>query len=529
MDILDTLPDYVANIIFTVITCLCLVLAYRLLLHPLKNFPGPILARLSDCYGTFFALRRDLHLATFRDHQQYGPVIRQGPNKLVFNTVTAFRDIHQNERVTKSHLYLLGSPSLRNKGVFVSIDRDAHRSRRKLISQAISERSMRNFEPVMIAQVDIFLRRLLLSTQSSEPEAVNMSEYLRYLTFDVVSLLSFGRQFHLQTSSKNRFILQSIEYLSWHANVLLQLPLLSWFKTETILNLLFLKMQLGTYRLLVDMIKQRMVQDKDASQDLYSFIAESLKPGPKEKLDQSALWNEATFFLQAGSDTTSTCLSATFFYLSRNKRCYEELAREVRSTFNSGSEIRSGPTLAKCHYLRACIDEALRMSPSVPGTLWREQYADDKAPGPLIIDGHLIPRGTQVGVNIYALHHNEEYFPDSFSYKLERWIAPTGAPTHDAFAAFLTGPRGCAGKAMAYLEASLVLAKTIWYFDFEPASGELGKIGMGRNGNTRGRNREGEFQIYDIFTATSDGPYLKFRPRGHHWKDLDEDTQKVSG
>ncbi|OTA62649.1 cytochrome P450 [Hypoxylon sp. EC38] len=527
MDILDTLSGYLVNVSFIIVACFCLVLGYRLLLHPLKNFPGPLIARLSDFYGTFFAIRRDLHLVTLRDHQKYGPVIRQGPNKLVFNSVGAFRDIHQNERFTKSHLYLLGDPSIRNKGVFTAIDRDAHRSRRKLIGQVISERSMRNFEPTMTAQIDIFLRQVLLSSQGLEPEALKMSERCRYLSFDIVGLLSFGHEFHLQTSSKNRFILQSIEYLSWHANVLFQLPLLSWLRTGMILNILFFRIQMGTYSLLEAVIKQRLGQDKDAVHDLYSYVADFPKPDT-EKLDQSYFRSEASFLLQAGSDTTSTCLSATFFYLSRNKMCYEELAREIRSSFNFGSEIRSGPALAKCHYLRACIDEALRMSPPAPGTLWREQYPDDKNSGPLIIDGHLIPSKTQVGVNIYTLHHNEEYFPDSFSYKPERWLTPTGTQTNDAFAAFLTGPRGCAGKAMAYLEASLVLAKTLWYFDFEPASGELGKIGMGKNGNRRGRNREGEFQIYDVFTATSDGPYLKFRPRSYYWKDLDEATQKIS-
>lgn len=72
----------------------------------------------------------------------------------------------------------------------------------------------------------------------------------------------------------------------------------------------------------------------------------------------------AVFFL-AGGDTTATALSALFFYLSRNPEAYGKLADEIRTTFSSHSEIHGGPKLAGCRYLRACIEEALRMSPSV--------------------------------------------------------------------------------------------------------------------------------------------------------------------
>ena len=90
----------------------------------------------------------------------------------------------------------------------------------------------------------------------------------------------------------------------------------------------------------------------------------------------------------------------------------------------------------------------------------------------------------------------------------------------DAFAPFSIGPRGCAGKAMAYLETSLVLAKTMWYFDFETSPGQLGVIGAGKAGAEEGRERLSEFQLYDIFNMAHDGPYLNFRVRGDFWKDL---------
>lgn len=228
-----------------------------------------------------------------------------------------------------------------------------------------------------------------------------------------------------------------------------------------------------------------------------------------------------------GAFSTSAGICALFFYLAHNKRCYERLAEEIRSTFSSPADIRGGPQLSNCHYLRACIDEALRIAPPVPGTLWRELAPDEKQT-PLIIDGHVIPPDTQVGVNIYTLHHNEKYFPDPYVFRPERWM-PSETPKpqldlmNEAFTPFSVGYRGCAGKAMAYLETSLVVAKSLWYFDFQRAPGPLGDVGGGIPGRTDGRGRRDEYQLYDVIAGEHDGPYLLFTPRGDACKDLQVD------
>ena len=226
-------------------------------------------------------------------------------------------------------------------------------------------------------------------------------------------------------------------------------------------------------------------------------------------------------------------MSALFFYLSRNPSCYATLAAEIRSAFSSASEIRSGPQLNSCKYLRACIDEALRMSPPTLTPLWRQQDAGDDSGQPFIVDGHVIPRSTQVAVSLYSLLHNEEYFPDPFSFKPERWLdAPKGsdedteeqraalANMRKAFVPFIVGDRSCAGKAMAYLETSLTFARTLWYFDFEAAPGKAGEVGAGKLGRTDGRGRPGEYQLDDVFVATHRGPNLVFRKRDDFCEEL---------
>jgi cytochrome P450 len=216
-------------------------------------------------------------------------------------------------------------------------------------------------------------------------------------------------------------------------------------------------------------------------------------------------------------------MSALFFYLLKHPDCYEKLALEIRSTFERGAQIKSGPVLASCSYLRACIDETLRMSPPGSGTFWRELSDNDtEQRGPLIIDGHIVAPGTQVGVCTYAIHHNPDYFPDPFTFKPDRWLGKNAtARQFQAFAPFSLGSRACAGKTLAYLEISLTVAKTLWYFDFEqPQSGDMSDEGGRRLSFGRNRGRDEEFRMYDIFSAAHKGPLVSFETRGDYWTDL---------
>lgn len=224
--------------------------------------------------------------------------------------------------------------------------------------------------------------------------------------------------------------------------------------------------------------------------------------------------------MEAG-DTISATLAGVFFYLSRSTECYEKAVKEVRRNFDSDADITSGKALKNCRYLRACINETLRMSPPIGGTLWREVVPETEKQL-LIVDGHVIPPDTLVGVNIYSLHHNEKYFPDPFRFNPDRWLASplTGdeqddaaitSEMHQAFTPFSVGIRSCAGKAMAYLEASLVIAKVLWHFDFEQVPGAQGDIGAIYRNTTFGTRVE--FKTLDAITSRHDGPYLKFVPR----------------
>ncbi|KAI0976991.1 cytochrome P450 [Xylaria arbuscula] len=412
--------------IYTVVATIGLIaFSFQILLHPLRKYPGPLLAKFTNGYGAFYALKRSLHLQTLEDHRRYGPVVRHGPNKLVFNTATALKQIYQNARVTKPVSYLANQATPGSHNTWNSLDRDMHRQKRKLMA----------------------------------PSCMDI---------------------------KHRFFADHMPVSNRRLNAYMQIPFIPQHRVQVLINMIWYKPKERAYRLIEHMVKSRMQQQQDARHDFYSFVADGLKTAEERSLRVNDLWMEAILFIVAA-------MAATFFYLAHHPDCYAKVSDEIQSSFQSGSEM-SGNKLASCRYLRACIDESLRMSPPIPGTLWRQQAAYDTDSSPFIVDGHVIPPGTY------------DYFPEPFKYNPERWLEPDRmkGSLPEPLVAFSTGSRECPSKAMAYMELSLILAKALWYFDFKPAPGKLGQMGFDKNG---------EFRIHDIYLSTHDGPWLNFIPR----------------
>lgn len=156
----------------------------------------------------------------------------------------------------------------------------------------------------------------------------------------------------------------------------------------------------------------------------------------------------------------------------------------------------------------------MRMSTPLPVILYREALE-----GGVVIDGHHIPEGADIGIESYAIHHNEEYYPNSFKYDPERWIAneATGVSAdsvylaQSAFCPFSVGPRSCIGKAFAYKEMMLVMARLCFLFDMRLLPGST--LGEGGPELGWGRHRRHELQLEDSFVSKASGPLMQFRAR----------------
>ncbi|KAB8232224.1 cytochrome P450 [Aspergillus alliaceus] len=107
------------------------------------------------------------------------------------------------------------------------------------------------------------------------------------------------------------------------------------------------------------------------------------------------------------------------------------------------------------------------------------------------------------GTGICSLHHNE-YHPEPFEYRPERWIIGENGSTkksvareRSAFTPFSSGPRSCVGKGFAYHELTLTLAHALLPFDSQHVDGSKKK----------------EFSLRDHVTGAKTGLSLRFTLR----------------
>ncbi|CAD6592292.1 MAG: hypothetical protein ASARMPREDX12_005965 [Alectoria sarmentosa] len=503
---------------------------YRVWFHPLAKYPGPWTAKISDFHGAYHNVMGQLHVESARAHKKYGSVVRQGPNKLIFDSVTALHEIYYSkDGVQKSYGYETMVPAPGAYNIFTAVDKGIHRFKRKMLNQGFSDQSIRAFEPTMLHHIDLFVRNLIKAPVYDDDNEgwsppLDMTERCRHLEYDIMGEFGFGQSFQLQTKPDNHFLIDATTATSHKAGVIIQYPRLGYTQYLQLDKLFYRKgmeMREKFLRLMARLVKERLSADKDSQNDLFSFLIDAKDPETGRGFTESELWAESRFLLIAGADTSSTALTAIFFYLTAYPECYATLVHEILSTFSSADEIESGPKVASCRYLRACIDEALRMSPPISGTLWREV-----CPGGLEVDGNFLPPGTDIGVNPYAVHHNEDLYADSYTFKPERWIPSDQNPkeaverARHAFSVYSFGTRACAGRNMAYMELSDAVAKTIWYTDFRRAEGPLGKVSAGVVGAKDGRQRVKEFQLMEHLTCSHDGPFLQFKGRKGRGQEL---------
>lgn len=102
-------------------------------------------------------------------------------------------------------------------------------------------------------------------------------------------------------------------------------------------------------------------------------------------------------------------------------------------------------------YLERCIKESLRLYPSVPNI--KRRVSED-----IVLEGYTIPAGATISMHIYALHRNEEVFPDPLAFKPERFESEQFTARHPfAFVPFSAGPRNCIGKFPLSILRSLTI------------------------------------------------------------------------
>lgn len=454
--------------------------------------------------------------------------MRYGPNQVIFNDTTSIKDIYavtKSANIRKGPQYRMLHGAGGATSTHSEIDREIHAVRRRILGHGFSEHALKTLEPFMEQNINLWLEKLGSGAEESSKgwtPARNMAEWANYLTMDVLGDLCFGKSFDMLTSPTNRPIstLLPTRAKLFHTigrSTVLQ-PLFTKFlepygivkylSPKTARDLAQFKSFSATsmkQRLAVADAEKALDED-EARKDFVYYLLRGSDPVSGYAPSQSEFMSEALLLITAGSDTTSITIAATFYYLARYPTVLAKLQHELRSNFSSVEEIVNGPQLAKCTYLRAVIEEALRVNPPVGSSMQRQVTK-----GGVSINGEYFGEGTLVGGSIFAIQHNERYYRDPFSFRPERWIAEQGteaekdeiALAKSAFCPFSLGNRGCIGRQMAYNELSMALGRVFYQYDIRL-----------KEGDHTGEGYKDEYDLFDAFVAFRDGPMIEFRKVG---------------
>ncbi|KAI0601521.1 putative cytochrome P450 [Biscogniauxia sp. FL1348] len=422
---------------------------YLLWFHPLAKYPGPSLAAISEIWyaktWTSGQWPRRIQAA----HRKYGDIVRIAPNELSFVTAQSFQDIYgppskSRKLFPKSELfYATGITNL----VFQT-DPDEHAKQYKLFAPAFRASALRSQEHVIQEYADLLvsqLRGLAVSTG----EAVNMSLWLEWLTFDIIGELTFGESFDAIKETRSHYwvtLLLGSNYGDSLFTMQQRFPILQWAPRVSKTAEEAFRCLAQHRALTLEKTRKRIAMGP--SHPRRDFFAHVLRHGTDAEKSVQALSAQATVLL------TAHALGTALWFLARPEyaRCRRRLQDEVRGHGGDAAQ-----------YLQAVLDEALRIMPPVPMGLPRVSPGDT-------VDGVYVP------ADIWTLHHDERNVerPDEFG--PSRWLTPDGEGEEEGgvrrqrgrpfSVPFSIGPRMCIGVNLAWVEMRVVLAKFVYAFDW---------------------------------------------------------------
>lgn len=151
--------------------------------------------------------------------------------------------------------------------------------------------------------------------------------------------------------------------------------------------------------------------------------------------------DEALTILGAAADTTGHAMNFAVIEVLADVTIYKRVRAELIEAFPDPNARLDFLTLEKLPYLTGVIKEALRLSHGSPGKLTRVVPE-----GGATYNGIYVPAGSYVSMGTWEMHHNEDYWPNSFKFDPDRWTTPESARRLDkAYVPFSKGSRMCIG------------------------------------------------------------------------------------
>ncbi|KAF2816388.1 cytochrome P450 monooxygenase-like protein [Mytilinidion resinicola] len=471
---MTVLPTFVQCLAAAVVAVVVsgLVVVYRLTLHPLAKFPGPITWRATRLpwvrYTTSGYMWRKLEDL----HQRHGPIVRIAPNELSICSPQAWPDIYTSRPILPKEPSSQTPPLNGADSLFTAIG-DDHRRIRGSLAAGFSDKALREQSPLLEQWASELIGRL--RRELTDTSVVDIHKYFGYAALDTITDLSYGGPLdglagRNEHSWMDRFFLHG-RFSTFRMS-------LCWFyPLDKILDFIILSLTRRQRaqnwavfggKILGRIAKGDMPDRVDLINSVVGKVADGVEHGSKGKgISRNELLSHSLASVIANSQLTTSALTTCIFYLLQHEQARQCLVDEIRNAFTSDEQITVQSTQPLV-YLEAVIHETLRVHHPTPILLPRVVPPEGR-----VIDGTFIPGNTIVGVNLHVIATSPSFWVESHAFRPERFLPPSderydakfNQDVKAAYMPFSTGPRNCIGGKLFLAEARVTLTKLLWNFD----------------------------------------------------------------
>ncbi|XP_038066419.1 cytochrome P450 4F2-like [Patiria miniata] len=345
---------------------------------------------------------------------------------------------------------------------------------RRLITHAFHFDILKTYMTIYNKATDILLNKMSGCAASGESFVVTKNVSL--CTLDILLKCAFSYESGCQISGDSHPYVTAVNAIALASRDRVFNPLLhpDFIFHRTAAGKTFLKNVDFVHEIADKVIKERRdklreketdsepVKSKDQPLDFLGILLAARDEDGKGLTDLE-IRNEVDTFLFEGHDTTASSLTWMLYAMATNPEHQRKVQGEIDEVMEGReSEEIQWEDLGKFNYLILCLKEAMRLYPPVPMI---QRIVAEKD---IMVHDRLIPKGALINMNIYALHHNPEIWPNCMEFIPDRF-APENIKNMDPFAylPFSAGPRNCIGQNFALNEEKVILARVLRRFHIE--------------------------------------------------------------
>ncbi|XP_038210618.1 cytochrome P450 6B5-like [Zerene cesonia] len=169
---------------------------------------------------------------------------------------------------------------------------------------------------------------------------------------------------------------------------------------------------------------------------------------------------QAFFFFIAGVEPTAQALYATLIELGRHPEHLEKVHNEIDEAFKIHNNKMDYDAIMGMKHLDMVVSEALRLHPPV-GFITRKCVKDTILP----VGNVKVEKGTRIMTPIFAVHHDEKFYPEPLKFIPERFAPENRNKIIDiSYMPFGKGNRVCVGTRYALLQTKAGLVHLLRNF-----------------------------------------------------------------